>query len=226
MSSCRMTSFVVRSAKRFHQVLAADAVEVREMVVVPDAHLVRFHLLRRFVHRVGRRLQEIRRLVDIRRERPDDQVLVANRLVELDGGRELVTLKFAEGVMESARLELDRVEVFPPFRARLTERVLEFDAVEPGGRERAERARECRWRAACARTRAACRPGMRFQAASANAGSAGSTRAEAAAVPPSLRMSRRVGCVCMECVLSIARILRSTSRLGQAGGRRNRRRRA
>ena len=138
VSIWRMTSFVVASAKRFHQVLAVDAIEVGRVVVVPDAHPVRLGLVGRFVDRVGCRLQEIRRLVDVRRKRPDDQVLVADGLVEFDRGREPVTLEFGEGVMETARLELDRVEVFPPLRARLLERVFEFDAVEPGGRERPE----------------------------------------------------------------------------------------
>ncbi len=125
-----MTSFVVRSAKRFHQVLAVDAIEVREVVVVPDTQLVRLHLLRRLVHGVGRLLQQFGRLVHLRRERPDDQVPVADAQVELDGGRELLALQFAEGVVEPARLELRGIEVFPPFGAGPAERVLQLDGVE------------------------------------------------------------------------------------------------
>ena len=219
VSSCRMTSFVVRSAKRFHQVLAVDAVEVGEVVVVPDAHLVRPDLVGRLVHRVGCLLQEVRRLVDLRRERPDDQVAVADRLVELDRRRELVALQFAERVVEPARLQLGRVEVLPPLRARLAERVLELDAVEPDRGERVERARnvggelfphapELRADRESSSTRR--RP---------DAGSAGTRRADAAAVPPSFRMSRRVGCLCMDSVLSVARILRSTSLLRASGWR-------
>ena len=191
----------------------------------PTRILCGFDLLGGLVHRVGRLLQEVRRLVDVRRERPDDQVPVADGLVELDGGRELVALQFAEGVVEPARLEPRRVEVLPPLGARLAERVLEFDAVEPGRGKRTERAGnvggELLPHAPELRADRDALP-----RGPAGAGSAGTTKAEAAAVPPSFRMSRRVGCVCMECVLSVARILRSARRSGQAAGGRNRRRRA
>ena len=140
MSSCRMTSFVVRSAKRFHQVLAVDPVEVGEVVVVPDAHLVRSDLDGRLVHGVGRLLEEVRRLVDFRRERPDDQVAVPYAKVELDRRRELVALQFAQRVVEPARLQPGRIQVLPPLRARPAERVLEFDTLVPDCGERIERA--------------------------------------------------------------------------------------
>jgi hypothetical protein len=61
------------------------------------------------------------------------------RSLELDGGRQLVALQFVEPVVESARLEPRRIEMLPPFGARLAERVLEFDGLEPDARERFER---------------------------------------------------------------------------------------
>ena len=70
--------------KHVPPVFAVDAIEVGRVVVVPDAHFVRPHLFGGFVHSVGGLLQQIGRLVDLRRKRTDDQVPVANRLVELD----------------------------------------------------------------------------------------------------------------------------------------------
>ena len=70
--------------------------------------------------------------------------------------------------------------------------------------------------ASCFRTHQSCVPiGRRFQAAPARAGN---MRAAAAALPPSFRMSRRVGFWCMACVLSVAGILRSACGSGQAAG--------
>jgi len=73
VSSCRITSFEVASAKRFHQYSPSMRLKSRR-VVVPDAQLVRFHLLGRFVDRLGCLLEQIGRLVDLPRERPDDEV--------------------------------------------------------------------------------------------------------------------------------------------------------
>ena len=125
-----MTAFVV---------LAVDAVEIGRVVVVPDAHLVRAELFGDFVDGIRGLLHEVARFVDLSRERPDDQVAIANRLIELDRCGELVALQFVEAVVESARLELRGVEVRPPLGARFAERVLELDGVEPDRRECVER---------------------------------------------------------------------------------------
>ena len=133
-----MTSLVVRSAKRFHQVLAVDAIEVGRVIVVPDSHLVRFRLCGNFIDGVGGLLQKITRLVNVRGQRTDDEVSIADRLIELHRRCKLVALQLVEPMMEPAGFELCRVEVFAPLRARLPERVLEFNRLEADCRERVQ----------------------------------------------------------------------------------------
>ena len=135
-----MTSFVVRSAKRFHQYSPSMRLKSVVWLWYPTRILCGSIFSATSFTASAVFFSEVARLVDLRRERPDDQVAVADRLIELDRRGELVALQLVEAVVESARLELGGVEVLPPLGARFAERVLELDGVEADSRERVERA--------------------------------------------------------------------------------------
>jgi hypothetical protein len=121
-------------------VLAVDSIEVRRVVVVPDAHPMRPEALGHLVDGGSGRLQQFGRLVHRRRQRTDDQVAIADRLVELDARRKLVALQLGEAVMEAARPQPGRIEVRAPKGAGLAKSVLELDRLIPHGAQRLERA--------------------------------------------------------------------------------------
>ena len=132
---------MVRSANRFHQVLAVDAIEVRRVVVIPDAHVVDLQPLGHAVDRLRGLLQQIGRRVHRLRQRTDDQVAVPDCLIELDAARELVALQLLERVVEAARLQPGPVQVRAPLFTRRVECVFEFDGLVSHGCERFQRAR-------------------------------------------------------------------------------------
>ena len=140
VSNCRMTSFDVWSAKRFHQYSPSMRLKSVVWLWYPTRMLVRLQPLGDRVHLVGGLLQQVGRGVDRRRQRADDQVPVADRLVELHGGRELVARELGESVMKAAGLQAGGVEMALPLRAGLAERVLELDALIADSAERFQRA--------------------------------------------------------------------------------------
>ena len=123
-------------------VLAVDATKVRRVVVVPDAHLVRLQPFGHRVDLVGGLLQQVGRSVDLRGQGADDQIPVADGLVELHAGRELAALQLGEAMVKAARLQVGGIQVGLPLGSRPAERVFELDRLIAQRAERLQRPRD------------------------------------------------------------------------------------
>ena len=76
--------------------------------------------------------------VNLFRQRPDDQVAIADRLVELDARLKVVALQLVEPVVEATRLQAGAAQVGLPLLAGFLERVLELDGLVPHLLERGQ----------------------------------------------------------------------------------------
>ena len=122
---------------------------------------------------------------------------VPDRFVEIDAGGELVALQLVEGMVEAARLQPRPVQVRAPLLARLVLIVLELMASYPMA---AATSASRNVAGQLLRTHQSCVPMGTFSSSRPGA-SMGARSAEAAAAPPSRRMSRRSVYGGHECVL-------------------------